>query len=104
MDLTILEELSLQEVTMDEVTEEALLADDRPLTIWQLSETESGYKYILTMIDYFTKYVALYSLKDKTGHSVDICIKSFCTKYALRSYSYYMKFVLFSKVLPTSFF
>ena len=40
-DLTLLEELSLQEVTMDEVTEAALLEDDRPLQIC-LDEEEVG--------------------------------------------------------------
>ena len=45
-DLTLLEELSLQEVTMDEVTEAALLEDDRPLQICldeeEVSSLEGG--------------------------------------------------------------
>ena len=35
-----------------------------------LKETEEGYRYILTVIDYFSKYMELISLRRKTGQEV----------------------------------
>ena len=43
--------------------------------IGPLKETAGGYKYVLTMTDYFTKFVDLFALKDKSATEVSKGIK-----------------------------
>ena len=45
--------------------------------IGPLKETPSGHKYVLTLTDYFTKFVDLFPLKDKTAAGVCRGIRTF---------------------------
>ncbi|KAG7172550.1 Gypsy retrotransposon integrase-like protein 1-like 5 [Homarus americanus] len=45
--------------------------------IGPLPETSDGYKYVLTLTDYFTKWVELYPLKQKSGACVAEKIESY---------------------------
>lgn len=42
--------------------------------------TSDGNRYILTMTDYFTKFVDLFALPDKTAQGVSRSIKTFVTR------------------------
>jgi hypothetical protein len=45
--------------------------------IGKLPETLRGYRYVLTVTDYFTKYVEFFPLKDKKAEGVCQAIRSF---------------------------
>lgn len=46
-----------------------------------LLETSDGYKYILTLTDYFTKRVEFYPVKQKAGANVTEKIQSYIYRY-----------------------
>ena len=44
-------------------------------------ESPEGHKYIMTCIDYFSKWVEFFALKDKTGESVAKCLYTLMCRY-----------------------
>ena len=46
-----------------------------------LKETEDGYKYVLTLTDYFTKFVDLFPLKSKSAEEVCRAVQSFIYRW-----------------------
>ena len=47
------------------------------LFVGPLPETQTGLKYVLTLTDYFTKYVELFPLRQKSGLCVARGLKSY---------------------------
>ena len=47
-----------------------------------LKETSRGYKYVLTITDYFTKFVDFHPLKSKTRQEVADGLKTFFYRYS----------------------
>jgi hypothetical protein len=50
------------------------------------SKLDSEYKWILQICDYFSKYYALYSLKQKTAEEVAITVLQWLYYYSIRPY------------------
>lgn len=49
--------------------------------IGPLKETQNGFKYVLTLTDYFTKFVEFFPLKRKSGEEVARGICTFVYRY-----------------------
>lgn len=50
--------------------------------IGPLPETVNGFRYVLTLTDYFTKYVDFFPLKKKSGACVAAGLQSFIYRLA----------------------
>ena len=48
-----------------------------------LPETADGYKYVMTLMDYYTKWAEAVPLKDKTASSVAEALYSVSLKYII---------------------
>ena len=63
-----------------------------------LPTTDAGHKYVLTITDYYTKFVDFYPLKEKAAIGVARRIKTFVFRYHLTHFIC-LKSKLFAKLL-----